>query len=438
MKLSRRFAVVGITTTAVAAVVLGGASPASAATGTVGQVPFRNTPWLLHTTPAQNVRRLVPCGSLMYAVGTISAIGQGSNTYSRGNAFSFSQTTGAVTSWNPQVNGTVDDIAFSPDCSTAYLGGTFSSVHGTAAANIAAVDTSTGAVRTGFLHSASAGVYTVDYTHGQVLVGGSFGKINGVARTELASLDPTTGAVTSWANLAISGTYPRTGKRIDNSQVSHAGDKLLIEGVFTTIQGQSRQQMAILDLGPTAVTLDGWNSPDLLQPCIDAESYYTRAGAWSPDDQTVYGVSTGYKPLTGSGANTRLPRSGMCDAAFAFSTVSTPQHFKWINYTGCDSYYGVVADENNVYVTGHERWANNPNGCDFAGPGALARPGLADLSPATGVANDWNPTRALGHGGDDMLLTDAGLWVASDNFKKGGAQMCGHQTNHGGICFLPY
>jgi hypothetical protein len=37
-----------------------------------------------------------------------------------------------------------------------------------------------------------------------------------------------------------------------------------------------------------------------------------------------------------------------------------------------------------------------------------------------------------------MVLTSAGLWVASDNFSDGKAQMCGGQKNHGGICFLPY
>jgi hypothetical protein len=35
-----------------------------------------------------------------------------------------------------------------------------------------------------------------------------------------------------------------------------------------------------------------------------------------------------------------------------------------------------------------------------------------------------------------MLLTSAGLWVASDNQSK--ANMCGGKTPYSGICFLPY
>jgi hypothetical protein len=110
----------------------------------------------------------------------------------------------------------------------------------------------------------------------------------------------------------------------------------------------------------------------------------------------------------------------------------------WVNYSGCDSYHSVAADADNVYVSGHERWADNPNGCDFAGPGAVSRPGIADIDPTTGKATPWNPTRSLGHGSHQVLITGAGLWVASDTWTDGLAQKCGGQKKHGGICFLPY
>jgi hypothetical protein len=35
-----------------------------------------------------------------------------------------------------------------------------------------------------------------------------------------------------------------------------------------------------------------------------------------------------------------------------------------------------------------------------------------------------------------MLVTSAGLWIASDNFHN--ANQCGGVNNHAGICFLPY
>lgn len=414
------------------------AESAGAAPATVSSVPASYTPWLLSSTPNQYVRELVPCGDTMYAVGTISAIGQKWNTYSVGNAFSFSQTTGAVTSWRPQVNGQVNSIALSPDCSTAYLGGSFTTVNGSSATNIAAVDTTTGALIGTFRHSANRMVETLQYTHGTLLVGGRFSKINGVARTLLASLDPTTGKVTDYANLAFSGIYPKTVAQVYNSQLSHAGDRMLIEGVFTSIDGSPRQQVAVLDLGSSAATLDAWTSSEFERACAPVESFYERAAAWSPDDATIYAASTGYKPASGPGSNNNDPRSGLCDSVAAFPSTSGPVSHLWVNYTGCDSYYAVAADANNVYVGGHERWANNPNGCDFAGPGALSRPGIASMDPGTGQATDWNPTRSLGHGADDMVITSAGLWVASDNFTNGMAQKCGGVGKHGGICFLPY
>ena len=88
-----------------------------------------------------------------------------------------------------------------------------------------------------------------------------------------------------------------------------------------------------------------------------------------------------------------------------------------------------------MYFGGHERWSENPNGCNTQGPGAISAPGMEGLSPSTGLLI-FNPTRSRGFGADDMLLTTAGLWIASDNYE--GADMCGHVSGHAGICFLPF
>jgi hypothetical protein len=45
-------------------------------------------------------------------------------------------------------------------------------------------------------------------------------------------------------------------------------------------------------------------------------------------------------------------------------------------------------------------------------------------------------SRARGLGADDMLLTGAGLWIASDNLQ--GSATCGGVPGHAGIYFLPH
>ncbi len=74
-------------------------------------------------------------------------------------------------------------------------------------------------------------------------------------------------------------------------------------------------------------------------------------------------------------------------------------------------------------------------GVTSPGPGAIDAPGMEGLNPATGALT-FNPTRGRGIGADDMLITSAGLWIASDNAQN--TDRCGGKFNHAGICLLPY
>jgi hypothetical protein len=421
--------------------------------GPVSATPATNTPHLLPVTnPTQQVRQLVQCGGTMYAVGSFTTIKRQSTSYTRNNAFSFSATAPySVTSWNPNVNGVVNSIAFNgTDCTHAYIGGKFTSVNGTAVKNIAEVSTATGAVVTTFGDNASGQVETLLGAAGHILAGGYFTVINGSsANPYMTSLNPTTGKDDGFLQLHISGNYSfpgvsGNGTRVYNQALSHGGTLDLVMGDFTSVGGLGRQQIFMLNLATTPATVTGWTSPEwdgshgnlpggYPYQCATVEPFYLQAAAWSPDDSTVYIATTGYHPWNvGTGST---PRSGLCDAAAAFPATQTSVLHKWVNYAGCDSLYSAAADASTAYIGGHERWASNPNGCDFAGPGAISAPGMAGLSPTTGALT-FNPTRARGLGADDMLITSAGLWIASDNFD--GSDMCGGVTGLAGICFLPY
>ena len=222
-----------------------------------------------------------------------------------------------------------------------------------------------------------------------------------------------------------------------NMSLSPNHARLLVLGTFMSIGGQHRQQVAMLDLG-TEATVDSWYSPEFNAYCSTNEPFYVHAAAWSPDGSKMYIATTGHKPASGPGFIATDPRAGLCDAAAAFATTSssTLSHL-WVNYNGCDSYYSVAADANDVYVGGHERWLNNPGGCNAAGPGAISRPGISALSPVTGQGTAWNPTRDRGLGADDLLVTQspAGLWVSDDNANNN-TLLCA-KAKHPGLCFLP-
>jgi len=415
--------------------------------GVVSATPASNTPHLPATSsPTQQVRQLAQCGGTMYAVGSFSSIKQGSQTLARTDLVSFSATSPyTVTSWAPVVVGStstnndgadaINSIAFSGgNCADAYIGGNFTKVNGTSVTNIAEISTSTGNVVTGFAHDANGAVDTLATVGGHLLAGGTYTSINGAKIPRMTSLSPSTGLSDGFLNLSIAGS------QVFNQQLSHGGTLDLVEGAFTAAGGQPRQQMFMLNVGGSKASVTGWTSPTFNIAC-SPQTFWARGGAWSPDDLTVYVATTGYKEPGVSGSGPR-PAGSPCDTAMAFPATQTSVNPAWINQTGCDSLYTAAADSQAAYFAGHERYSMNPNACDSLGAGGYNAPGTEGLNPASGAlyvnsaGSAGYYSRARGLGADDMLLTSAGLWIASDNFDD--SDTCGGVSGHAGICFLPY
>jgi hypothetical protein len=431
-------------------------------TGGVSPTPAAGTPSLTKTGTQEVIKQLVQCGDTMYAVGSFTSITQKKVAYPRENVFSFSANPPyTITSWAPDVNNKVNTITFNGgNCADAYIGGRFTSVNGTAVKYLAEIDTVVGNVIPTFGTTAAGGyVNTLQGVDGHILAGGNFTSVNGGKDAYLASLNPVTGDDDGFVRLHISGHYyfcdggqctdGDNHTMVYNQQLSHGGTLDLVEGDFTSVGGQGRQEIFMVNLATDPATVTGWTSPEFdgsdgnlpngyPYQCYFTEAFYIRDAAWSPDDQTVYIATTGYHPYN---VSTNDPRSGLCDAAASFPAAQTSVLDNWIEYTGCDSYYAVAADDVNVYVAGHQRWAENPNGCDAPGPGAIRDPGLQGLSPANGDL-DLNSDGTGGQysmataNADDMLITDAGLWIASTN--RYGDNICGGISGHAGICLLPY
>ena len=387
----------------------------------VSATPASNTPHLPATSsPTQQVRQLVQCGGTMYAVGSFSSIKQGSTSFSRTDLVSFSASSPyTVTSLAPVVVGStntnqsgaaaINSIAFSGgNCANAYIGGNFTKVNGTSVTNIAEIATSTGNVVTGFAHSANGAVDTLAAVGGTCWWGGLYPSINGASIPRMVSLSPSTGLSDGFANLSIAGS------QVYNQQLSHGGTLDLVEGAFTSAGGAARQQMFMLNVGGSKAAVTGWTSPTFNIACTP-QTFWRTPAAWSPDDSTVYVATTGFHE---PGVSTHGPRP-----------AGSP----------CDT---AMADRHAAYFGGHERYSMNPNACDTLGPGGYNAPGMEGLNPANGAlfinssGSAGYYSRARGLGADDMLVTSAGLWIASDNLD--GSDTCGGVSGHAGICFLPY
>ncbi|MEV5553941.1 hypothetical protein AB0L44_09795 [Nonomuraea wenchangensis] len=321
----------------------------------------------------------------------------------RDNLFAFDLPTGRILpGFAPVVPGPVRGLA-AGDGGTVYVGGEFYRVNNTRARGLARVRLSDGALVPGFAPNLVGGtVNTLARQDGSLYVGGDFTG----PREALARLDATTGAADP--GFAVTPGEPLT-PRVKVYALAIARGRLLVDGSFTTLDGQSRPQLGLIDVtGPTA-RVAPWRTETYARKCSDAFPSYVRGLDFSPDGGYFVVVTTG-------GAV-----GGICDTAARFETFAKGSAIRptWVNATGGDSLYAVAVTGAAVYVGGHQRWLNNPQGRDTAGPGAVARPGIGAIHPTTGMALAWNPTRERGIGVKAFSAQPAGLLVGSDTTRLG-------------------
>lgn len=363
----------------------------------------------------------------------------------RNDILAFDPSTGAIdTAFVPQLDGAVRTLQPGPTAGTVYVGGEFNSVNGVKAKGVALLNLSTGQMVSGFKPAPMNGVvWALQVAHSQLIIAGTFTSLNGVTHNGIGSLNPTTGALTSYMNVSFTGHHNYTGQAGQANagvgphklDISPDGSMLVTAGNFKMADGVVHDQIALVNLTASAGSLNtSWNTSGYTAACASsAYDTYMRDVAFAPDGSYFVVAATGGGTNTLNTDGTRA----LCDTATRWESSSTGTDVQpsWIDYTGNDSFESITTTGTAIYVGGHERWVNNANASDSAGPGSVPRPGLAALDPANGMPYSWNPGRnPRGAGAYAVFATSDGLYVGSDTSQIGSPS---NQVTRGRIAFFP-
>jgi hypothetical protein len=200
------------------------------------------------------VRAIVTIGNTTYLGGQFTSVRPagsraGTNEVSRPGLAAVDNTTGALLPWNPRANGRVYALAASPDGTTIYAGGTFSTLGGVRRVKLGAVSAQTGAVLP-FNASANGAVWALAATSDRLYVGGAFTTINGVSRGRLAAVDAGGSVLADWA--------PRADDTVRAVAVTADASSVYVGGLFGSINGSTTQRR-LAKLSATTAAFQPWS-----------------------------------------------------------------------------------------------------------------------------------------------------------------------------------
>ena len=189
-------------------------------------------------------------------------------------------------------------------------------------------------------------------------------------------------------------------------------------GNFKTVDGLTRDQIVMWDIaGPTAVVRPDWRTRTYEAPA-PGRTTPTSGTSTSRRTASYFVVATTGAPVTGT----------LCDTAARFETDATGDDVRptWVAFTGGDTLLSVAITGTAVYVGGHQRWMNNPDGARprqrrrrAAAGHRRARPDqrhAAELEPRPQPARRRR-VRAAGHPGGP-LGRQRHEWIGDYDYKR--------------------
>ncbi len=388
----------------------GPADTASATAPASAQLPSDNPAnWTPNVLNGQ-VNSIWQFGDKVIIGGTFTQVANadsnGGAVYDQAYLAAFDAITGVIDpTFDPVLSNAVEVVIPGNTAGTFFVGGDFNTIDGVNRRKVARLNLSDGSLTSFNAGGANARVRDLRLVGNTLYVAGLFTTIGGQPRTYLASLDATNGAVTTDLNLTLSGLHNGGTGKVIKIDVTPDGSRMLITGNFTSIDGQPRGQVALIDLTTTPGSLSPWHTNWYTHICASAFDSYTRDLDISEDGT--------YAIITTTGAY----RANLsCDTASRFELTNEASNLAptWVNYTGGDTLYAVEIHDGVAYIGGHQRWFNNPFAADRQGAGGVSRPGMGAVDVVTGLPFSWNPTRLRGVGLFEYHVTPQGIWAGSD------------------------
>ncbi|MHA7223712.1 hypothetical protein ACX80S_15560 [Arthrobacter sp. RHLT1-20] len=306
-------------------------------------------------------------GDTVYAVGKFNTArpagaAAGSQTASRKNILAFSLSTGKlITTFNASLNAQGLAVAASPDGSRLYVGGDFTSVNGTAASRVVALNPQTGATISGWAPKLSATVRAIVATSDTVYLGGMFSAVGSTSRSKLAAVRASDGGLLAWKPNAAGG-------RVNALVMAPDSSKLVAGGAFTTLNGKNRPGFGLGAVNATT----GASLATPVNDVVRNAGSNAAITSLSSDGSNWYG--TAYILGTNGG-------TGNLEGSFSANWSNLG--IKWIDDCHGDS-YSVFANNTAVYKASHSHYCLNLKGFPETTPKSWHR-ALAYSKAATGT-----------------------------------------------------
>jgi hypothetical protein len=379
--------------------------------------------------------------NILYAGGVFTSI----NGYSRQKVAAIDVTSGNVTLWNPNANNTfIDDrTTISSTAQTLsifgndiFVGGNFISINGQQRNRLASIDLTTNKVSDWDPKVISGRtINSLAISNKTLYVGGKYDSIGGQSRLNLAAIDLTTMKVTPWNPRPhkINGNYGRTVSPV-NALAIHR-NILYIGGSFDNIGGQSRNNLAAIDITTGQVT--PWN-PDVSgfvhTIALTENTLYAGGDIYAVGDKermriAAINITTGeVTPWNPTKDHYVTEVHRVWAIAFSGNTVFVGGAFKYFgqtrnNLAAVDATTGQVTPWNPDANVGVSALALSGStlyvGGSFTTIGGQNRNRLVAIDAISGQPTSWNPdlNGSLHTSVHTIVVSDNKLYVGGD-FKE--------------------